>query len=319
MAAAAPSLACPVKELPCTYLGLPLSLSKLHKRDLQLVIDKLAGKLAHWKARLMSKEGRVAYVQFVMTASVVYHLLALDLDPWFLKAVDKLRKAFLLAGSDESPGGKCMVAWNLVSTSPPLRIQSRCSMPPLPSQCAPEPFWADPWIGGLTTHAITPAVVALVKPRFLRRRTVREGLLGQAWVLDIAGELSIDATVQFLRLWEAVARVPVGGGDDGFRWKWTADGTFSSRTAYQLLFEGTTALPGATHIWNSIAPMKFRLHAWLALRRCCWTADRLLEHGLPANAMCQLCSAADETLDHLSLLCPFAVEVWTRVTLKIRL
>jgi hypothetical protein len=30
------------------------------------------------------------YVQAIMTASVVYHLLALDVDPWFIKDVDKL-------------------------------------------------------------------------------------------------------------------------------------------------------------------------------------------------------------------------------------
>jgi hypothetical protein len=62
----------------------------------------------------MSKEGRVAYVQFTLTSSVVYHLLALDLDPWFLKAVDKMRRSFLWAGNDDCPGGKCTVAWNLV-------------------------------------------------------------------------------------------------------------------------------------------------------------------------------------------------------------
>jgi hypothetical protein len=58
-----------------------LSLSKLHKRDLPAILDNLGGMLAHWKVCLMSKEGRVAYVQFILTSSVVYHLIALDLDP----------------------------------------------------------------------------------------------------------------------------------------------------------------------------------------------------------------------------------------------
>jgi hypothetical protein len=44
------------------YLGLPLSLRKLRKEDLQLVLDKLASKLTFWKARLLTKDGRVAYV-----------------------------------------------------------------------------------------------------------------------------------------------------------------------------------------------------------------------------------------------------------------
>jgi hypothetical protein len=32
----------------------------------------------------MTREGRAVYVQVVMTATVIYHLMALDLEPWFL-------------------------------------------------------------------------------------------------------------------------------------------------------------------------------------------------------------------------------------------
>ncbi|KAM0900496.1 hypothetical protein ACQ4PT_020623 [Festuca glaucescens] len=89
-------------------------LAEPRKADLQAVLDKLAAKLPFWKARLMTREGRVVYVQAVMTASVVYHLLALDVDPWFIKAVDKLCRGFLWAGKDDARGGSCVVAWHLV-------------------------------------------------------------------------------------------------------------------------------------------------------------------------------------------------------------
>ncbi|KAM0859252.1 hypothetical protein ACQ4PT_047323 [Festuca glaucescens] len=114
LAEVVPALPCPLGFLPCSYLGLPLSLRKPRKADLQAVLDKLAAKLPFWKARLMTREGRVVYVQAVMTASVVYHLLALDVDPWFIKAVDKLRRGFLWAGKEDARGGSCAVAWNLV-------------------------------------------------------------------------------------------------------------------------------------------------------------------------------------------------------------
>jgi hypothetical protein len=42
------ALECPITVLPCTYLGLPLSIRKLCKADLQLVLNKLACKLAFW-------------------------------------------------------------------------------------------------------------------------------------------------------------------------------------------------------------------------------------------------------------------------------
>jgi hypothetical protein len=49
---------------------------------------------------------------------------------------------------------------------------------------------------------------------------------------------------------------------------------------------------------------------WLALRRRCWNVERLLRHGLQDNIHCSLCGVHDETLDHHSLQCPFAAQVW---------
>jgi hypothetical protein len=78
------------------------------------MLDKLASKLSLWKARLMSREGRALYVQVVLTASIVYQLMALELEPWFLQVVDKLRRGFLWAGREDASGGSYAVAWHLV-------------------------------------------------------------------------------------------------------------------------------------------------------------------------------------------------------------
>jgi hypothetical protein len=74
------------------------------------VLDKLAAKLPFWKARLLSREGRLTYVHVVLSSLVVYQLLALDLVPRFIKAVDKLRRGYLWAGAADAKGGCCIVA-----------------------------------------------------------------------------------------------------------------------------------------------------------------------------------------------------------------
>jgi hypothetical protein len=86
-----------------------------------------------------------------------------------------------------------------------------------------------------------------------------------------------------------------------------------------MLFHGTIGLPAAPLVWHSFAPLKYKLHAWLALGRRCWTADRRLRRGFPSHTLCPLCVAADETLDHISLHCAFAGEVWACITLRLRL
>jgi hypothetical protein len=122
-------------------------------------------------------------------------------------------------------------------------------------------------------------------PGLRRRRTVHDGLAGNSWAGDISGELSVDAVVQYLRLWAVIQDMNAsrGGGQDSFAWKWHEDGRFSSKSPYRAQLHGTVGLPGAPLIWHSFAPLRFKMHAWLALRRHCWTADKRLRRGLPSH------------------------------------
>ena len=53
------------------------------------MLDMLTYKLPSWKVRLLTKDGRLVFVQTIMTLSVVNQMMASDLAPWFFKAVDK--------------------------------------------------------------------------------------------------------------------------------------------------------------------------------------------------------------------------------------
>jgi hypothetical protein len=96
-------------------------------------------------------------------------------------------------------------------------------------------------------------------------------------------------------------------------------GSYSSKTANQTFFHGKMALPGVTNVWNSFAPLKFKMHAWLSLRQRCWTVDRRRRRGLPTHIMCLLCGSQEETIDHLTLQCPYARAVRTGVVMRHKL
>jgi exonuclease III len=106
---------CEIHSFPCKYLGLPLSLKKLSRAQLQPLIEKVASRLPGWKADLMSRAGRAIYVQSVLTSVLIYYATALELPPWCLKAVDKIRRNFLWRGRKETNGGHCLIAWPKVS------------------------------------------------------------------------------------------------------------------------------------------------------------------------------------------------------------
>jgi hypothetical protein len=174
-------------------------------------------------------------------------------------------------------------------------------------------LWQDPWIGGLMMGCIAPAVKKMVHPAAVLNLSVAAGWQGNAWVRDIGGILSIDATLEFLKLWEAVRLSPPAGGEDSFRWKWTGSGSFTARTAYHAFFYGRTTLLGTAQLWNAFAPLKFKVFGWLALRDRCWSADRMARHGMNCHSTCQLCGIEDATLNHILLQCHCTCAIWFRI------
>jgi hypothetical protein len=109
-------LPCRLDEFTVKYLGLPLSLKKLTKSQLQpLIFDRLADLLPGWKAELTIRAGRAVLVQSMLTATIIYHAMALDLPSWALKAMDKIGRNFLWHDKIEANGGHCLVAWSKVS------------------------------------------------------------------------------------------------------------------------------------------------------------------------------------------------------------
>ena len=107
-------LACAIKDFPCTYLGLPLTLRKPTKEVFQPFIDKVADHLPGWKASLMNRAGRLVLTRVVLTATVIYLLIAVDLPKWVIRAIDKKQRGFLWRGQKKANGGKCLVAWEKV-------------------------------------------------------------------------------------------------------------------------------------------------------------------------------------------------------------
>lgn len=49
-------------------------------------------------------------VQFVLTATVMYHTMVLDIPPWAIKAIEKILRGFLWRGCKDAKGGHCLIA-----------------------------------------------------------------------------------------------------------------------------------------------------------------------------------------------------------------
>jgi hypothetical protein len=109
-----------LQHFPINYLGVPLSVKKLKKSELQPLVDKIVTGLPSWKAGLLTKAGRTILVKFKLSAIPVHTALAISLPPWVIHCIDKWRRAFLWKGSDKVSGGHCLLAWPRVCRPPDL-------------------------------------------------------------------------------------------------------------------------------------------------------------------------------------------------------
>jgi hypothetical protein len=66
-------------SLPLQYLGLPLSVWSLRRRDFQHLEDKCAEKLPTCNGKFIAMVGRVSLVKLVIATQAIYHLTPLSI------------------------------------------------------------------------------------------------------------------------------------------------------------------------------------------------------------------------------------------------
>jgi hypothetical protein len=107
-------LGCRREGFPQTYLGLPLSLTKIKLPTLVPYMAKTDKYLSGWQAALLNPMGRLVLINSVLDSQLVYIMSSLQLLPGFVKKVDSKHRSFLWSGKDSCAGAKCLVAWDKV-------------------------------------------------------------------------------------------------------------------------------------------------------------------------------------------------------------
>jgi len=339
-------LSCTVQIFPCKYLGIPLSVYKLKRSEEQYIIDKVAQRIPGWKGNLLNVAGRTALVKATLSAIPIHTSIALCLSPWAIGMIDKLRRAFVWAGTDKVAGGLCKVAWGRVCLPKELggldisdlrrvgialRVRwvwhdRRLGRRPATKEKVALAlfqaatvlnlgngrstyFWTDKWIRGVNIESFAPTVFAAVRARN-KMATVAEALDGSAWVRHIAAPPSLQLLLEIDLICDLIDDVQLSQEPDTFTWRLTADRSYSAASAYGAMFLGSSPVLGAKQIWKTPAPPKVRFFFWLTMHGRCWTGDRRFRHGLQPSNDCIMCDQEPETMDHILIGCSFSREVW---------
>lgn len=109
---------------PLKYLGLPISLGRLRRADLQPYIDKAVARLSPWKGKFLNRVGCTALVKSVLSSMPILLLTALKADKGILKAFAKVSESVVacsgpvrrrLAGGNAESIGKRFVAQRILA------------------------------------------------------------------------------------------------------------------------------------------------------------------------------------------------------------
>ena len=110
-------------------------------------------------------------------------------------------------------------------------------------------FWDSPWLDG---HAPRDVAPNLYKLAWRKKLTVREEVENQTWTRGLWRMTTATEMAEFVLMWEQVQAVQFSVVQDEIRWKWTANGHYSSKSAYDIC-RGLLAYPqpgGGTHPSN---------------------------------------------------------------------
>jgi hypothetical protein len=109
--------------------------------------------------------------------------------------------------------------------------------------------------------------------------------------------------VQFANLWEMLQSIHLDPNNEDSiswkSWKFTNDGTYSSKSAYGIQFLGQTKSSMSSLVWKPWAPPKYKSFAWLIIQNRVCTADRLQRRGWPNCGVCKLCNQVQESASHI--------------------
>lgn len=172
-------------------------------------------------------------------------------------------------------------------------------------------FWNSRWLQNGVLSDLFPS---LYKHSRRKNRTVAEALTLNTWVRDVDHSLTQSLIAEFLALWEMLEDIHLHEErEDRIVWRFTSDGQYTARSAYNAQFEDLTRCAPAELTWTAKAPPKCRFFCWLMLRNRIWTPARLQLRQWPNHYFCQLCFRSLETTCHLFMECPVSRTLWTQI------
>jgi hypothetical protein len=134
------------------------------------------------------------------------------------------------------------------------------------------------WLNGRAPRDIA---LGLFKLAWRENRTVKEDTTDQHWTRGLWRMDTVELMAQYVVLWDAVQQIQLTDAPDQIVWRWTANGAYTTKSAYLAQMKGTYCSFDADAIWHAHAERKHIFFAWLLVRNKILTADKLVATNRP--------------------------------------
>jgi hypothetical protein len=136
-------------------------------------------------------------------------------------------------------------------------------------------FWLSSWIDGQSLALLFPC---LYQHSRRKHRSVREAVLNEKWIEDIAHNLNADILRELFLLSQLIQSMHLDltcEHEDQITWTLESSGTYSARSAYEIQFNEQVISNFPRLIWKAWATPRCKLFMWLLLQDRVWTPGRL--------------------------------------------
>jgi hypothetical protein len=158
------------------------------------------------------------------------------------------------------------------------------------------PFWESMWLQGKSPKELAPSLYVIAK---FKRRSVFDEMKNDKWISNLVNIHSTEQLEEFTMLFMALSSITLNDDDDTITWKWTANGKYTTSSAYDCQFIGAMTPFSADDAWRAISEPKCQFFAWLGLHNKVLTADNMAKKYWNCDPYCSLCFCKNETTSHL--------------------
>ncbi|KAL2927139.1 hypothetical protein RDABS01_028736 [Bienertia sinuspersici] len=275
---------------PFKYLGTPICNRKISRSDCDLLVHKMTMRIRGWQTRHLSFAGRLQLVNSMLMSICTCWMQILILPGAVLKEINGLCRKFLWEGHlhGSKPG---YVSWETV--------------------CKPKSK------GGLGVRDLHLWNLLAVG-KLVWQIEKKKDSLWVKWVhnIYIRGQVWWDYRPSILAswIWKSICKVKEMIKVMDMSWWPRNENDYKVGKAYKHIKNQDVKEKWASIIWNRYSLPKHNFIWWLAIKRRLLVKQRLYKYGVCHDPWCLHCQNQEESHDHLLFCCPYAQEVWDRIT-----